>query len=643
MAGKFGIAIALTTLLVLTSLAAAQDVEVSKIYFLGKGFAIDPSNSLNVLELKLAAAEVKILGEAQGIGVLVLEGAKFKLSGVTFSEGTLDAVLSGPAGETGSIKCTRVTKGELDLGICSLNVGGTAYTAYVLEAKRSFKAEEKPADTKDYCSKNADDKRCRDYYKDYCKQNPSASECQSQEWPQECLDCRKACEEKCLQVPTNEKESCYLACSPSCKSCNEKVKAQETKTTTTVSSDALGECSRCKEEVRNTYEEKIRAGKERCNVLTGTEQEACVKEVEATAQEYQTSLEQRCLSVCQSVKSTSTGENGCQNGQVRCKQACIEKYGEPTSTTSGKMETCYTECVNSVSECPRVTTAQSTESDYCNVCSERCRATPKPEETGSCISQYVTKCQAYCNDVKKETDATGSTCNSDCEKRAQEVCQTNTCPEITDELLKEKQLSCEKDNGKFFMDTDERGCRMARCENSQSACGEPYKCFPSSDTSSAQQRGCIAVNFACPQVYSSTSGGGSASTPTTQAITTDYYQCFKCPEVQPATACPLLTSMPKEKVEECQKAGGYIETIYDEKKCPIGYQCVQPTTVVQTPVSVCPAPYKCFSKTESAKQNCNLVSSDVNACPQSTTAEPQYCYKCPESMDSTNNAATGTR
>jgi hypothetical protein len=577
-------AVALATLLALAASVPAPshpdfaggDADITKIYFLGRGFAVDPADPLGLLEIKLAAAAVRLLGEELGVGILALDDARYKLSGVTVTDGTLSAALTGPAGETGSLKCTRVTKRELDVGVCALAIGDKTYTAYVLEAKRKFREDEKPPDIKTYCQNNPDDARCRHHYRDFCAQNPAAPECSREDWPAECLSCARDCEEKCTTAP--DPDACFLSCKPECKVCKEKfgdrIRSAE-QTGRVIITDQpgaavkdAGECYRCQAEVMKTVEEKTRTVRERCAQVPAAEQESCRRELSQSIEELRKSLEQRCAEVCTLIRPPGFEENACQRGQVKCKQACLERYGEPRDEASReKFSACFTQCANSIHECPRVV-PPSHQDDIAELC--RRYTGPKPDDSSSCIAQHVTKCQSYCNEVSGQDPVKGRECNSLCEPRAREACTGNVCPDYPESALAEKKAFCEREGGNFLADRDSRGCPAYRCERagSQEACVEPYRCIPSQFKEEAYRRGCVAIDLLCPQAYPGSTGITAATAPSDSI-------CFKCPEATTQN-CPAYTPPNEDFYSSCKQRGGYVKTKY-EGHCPVGYDCVVPT------------------------------------------------------------------
>jgi hypothetical protein len=97
----------------------------------------------------------------------------------------------------GSISLTSYPKGDTEIWAGTLTLNGTAYNAYVIQAKRVAKPLEKAENVKEYCTNNPEkckavmkavgqilcdpstDGNCRDKIKTFCEAHPDDSRCKN--------------------------------------------------------------------------------------------------------------------------------------------------------------------------------------------------------------------------------------------------------------------------------------------------------------------------------------------------------------------------------------------------------------------------------------------------------------------------------
>ena len=166
---------------------------------LGNGLAISQSNPLDFQLLKIGVAGVSLAysgsEETVKIGVLYFGEDKYRLKNATLGNGTASANVYDNETLVGSISLTSYPKGDTEIWAGTLTLNGTAYNAYVIQAKRDAKPVEKAENVKEYCTNNpekckavmkavgqilcdpATDGNCRDKIKTFCEAHPDDSRC----------------------------------------------------------------------------------------------------------------------------------------------------------------------------------------------------------------------------------------------------------------------------------------------------------------------------------------------------------------------------------------------------------------------------------------------------------------------------------
>jgi hypothetical protein len=168
---------------------------------LGNGLAISQSNPLDFQLLKIGIAGVDVIisneTETMKVGILYFGDTKYKLKDVVIGNGSASANVYDNDTQAGSISLNSYPKGDTEIWAGTLTLNGASYNAYVIQAHRLMKAEEKADKVKDYCENNpekckaamkavgqiicdpATDGNCRDRIKNFCEQNPEDNRCKT--------------------------------------------------------------------------------------------------------------------------------------------------------------------------------------------------------------------------------------------------------------------------------------------------------------------------------------------------------------------------------------------------------------------------------------------------------------------------------
>jgi hypothetical protein len=184
-------------------------VGIRKIFMMGKGIVISPSDSADFKMLKVIIAEVTLLEEDFGLGLLVLDYDKYKLKNLNIDENSGTGSILEDDVEVGTFTVTKVQKPETEVWAGTLTIHSTIYYMYVIGVTREFGpveqgdrvgefcmmrpdvcagasqeiCEANPQDSNcirvmaTYCAENRDDTRCRHTIQNICEQDPNAAGC----------------------------------------------------------------------------------------------------------------------------------------------------------------------------------------------------------------------------------------------------------------------------------------------------------------------------------------------------------------------------------------------------------------------------------------------------------------------------------
>ena len=201
--------VCLALLLVTPMFAQAASV-LHKIYFLGKGIAVSPSDPLDFMIVKVGAGEAKPTTDTTlRVGVMILDEEKYRLREVSVANGSATGNLYLNGTQVGSFDVLSVMKGDAEIWAGSLTLNDKTYHLYILDAPRRIKASEMKDKVIDYCRDNTDDPNCRERMNEYCQNNPEDSKCKEifRRYCQDNLDdsrCRefmfRYCEERPLDA-----------------------------------------------------------------------------------------------------------------------------------------------------------------------------------------------------------------------------------------------------------------------------------------------------------------------------------------------------------------------------------------------------------------------------------------------------------
>jgi hypothetical protein len=162
---------------------AANTASFTEIVFLGKGVAVNPSNSqdLHIVKAGVAQLTVSLSGASSDVslGVLFFDDSKYVLKDLTIGDGTTSGNIYNGTSMIGSFSLNLVSKPSDDIWSGTLTLSGQNYNAYILAAHRNYTASEEGASVSDYCKNHATDQNCRGKVEDFCTSNPQDQRCQS--------------------------------------------------------------------------------------------------------------------------------------------------------------------------------------------------------------------------------------------------------------------------------------------------------------------------------------------------------------------------------------------------------------------------------------------------------------------------------
>jgi len=166
-------------LLLLTPAFVQAASVLHKIYFLGKGIAVSPSDPLDFMMVKVGVGAVKPTTDVtvQRVGVMILDEQKYRLREISVANGSATANLYLNGTQVGSLDVLSVMKGDVEVWAGTLILDGKSYSLYILDAPRRITADELKDKITDYCRDNTDDPNCRERVSEYCQNNPDDSRC----------------------------------------------------------------------------------------------------------------------------------------------------------------------------------------------------------------------------------------------------------------------------------------------------------------------------------------------------------------------------------------------------------------------------------------------------------------------------------
>jgi hypothetical protein len=165
-------------LLLLTPTFVQAASVLHKIYFLGRGIAVSPSDPLDFMMVKVGLGAAKPTTDTVlRVGVMILDEQKYRIKEVSVANGSATGNLYLNGTQVGSFDVLSVMKGDAEVWAGTLTLDGTTYHLYILNAPRKVKPAELKDKVKDYCAENTDDVDCKEKVNDYCQDNPDAMKC----------------------------------------------------------------------------------------------------------------------------------------------------------------------------------------------------------------------------------------------------------------------------------------------------------------------------------------------------------------------------------------------------------------------------------------------------------------------------------
>jgi hypothetical protein len=188
---------------------------VRVLHMLGTGIAVSTEDPMDFKVIRVGVATVRVLGEELKVGVMFLDGERYKIKDIEVGNGTASGNVYSNDTQVGSFDVTLTIKGKHHVWVGTLEVNGESYNVYVLEVSRPVKpleAAEKIENlcerfpvkctriakgiakerVKDFCEEHPGDERCIALFREFCKNNPHD------------VRCRYALKKYCENKPTSE-------------------------------------------------------------------------------------------------------------------------------------------------------------------------------------------------------------------------------------------------------------------------------------------------------------------------------------------------------------------------------------------------------------------------------------------------------
>lgn len=154
-----------------------------EIYLLGKGIAVNPSNSQDIKIVKIGLAEVivNVSGSEVNVtaGVLDFDNETFKLRDFSIGIDTTSGNIYKNGTAVGTFSLNLISKPSDNIWTGSLTINGQTYNTYILEAQRKYTGLEIKESVAEYCGAHHDDKNCRGKIEDFCENNPTDVRCEA--------------------------------------------------------------------------------------------------------------------------------------------------------------------------------------------------------------------------------------------------------------------------------------------------------------------------------------------------------------------------------------------------------------------------------------------------------------------------------
>jgi len=240
------VAIVFTVALVAPILAENLGIQSLKtkfkeIYILGKGVAVNPSNSqdISIVKIGLASVIVNLADSEINVTAGVLhfgDNEYFILKDVNIGIGTLSGDIYKNNTIVGSFTLTLISKPSDNIWTGTLTINGQTYNTYILEAVRKYTKSEGKDKVAEYCSKHHENKNCREKIEDFCENNPNDARCIAL-IHNFCKDhlfdgrCREALRDFCYKNLSDD--NCVEFCQKFPKACEPKPTTTTVNTTTT--------------------------------------------------------------------------------------------------------------------------------------------------------------------------------------------------------------------------------------------------------------------------------------------------------------------------------------------------------------------------------------------------------------------------
>jgi hypothetical protein len=175
-----------------SGLGGGEDVDISEsttrpavtaLGVLGKGIAVSPDDPMDFMLAKvgLGAVKVTIEGDSKrtAIGVLILDGEKYRLKDVSVVDGQATGDIYKDDESVGSLDVASVEKEDVEVWAGEMDLDGDTYHLYIIEGVRRIRAPELREKVADYCRNNPDDTNCRDKVEEFCENNPNDERCKA--------------------------------------------------------------------------------------------------------------------------------------------------------------------------------------------------------------------------------------------------------------------------------------------------------------------------------------------------------------------------------------------------------------------------------------------------------------------------------
>lgn len=590
--------------------SGSEAVDIRHIHISAKGILVNSDDSMDIHSSKLISATFKPKGPEplnsdKGLdrGIITFDKTKYTIKDVVATSTTFSANIYDKNLLIGSISLSFVDTPDVIVWAGKAKIKDVTYYAYYLQYSMVFIPFKQIENVKEYCKENPDAVGCNRVRN--CEQNPSSDDCLPL-WKEYCIKnvqdvrckqyLKKLCEEnpslEFCAVQVDSKEAVFVT-----------ARIQEQGTS---APERVQACIKCKEECRQKCVPGLSSTEISVPVEAGKCLEECVKNcppcyvvntvssTEAVKQTVEDDFCGRCHERCMGIKKICAEPYKCMSPEDAKKNACgiigfSQTYDCPSDLACVKCPMTQRQCKSAPPLDP-------------NFCANG-KVTPKYDENG-CIVGYDCITPQHCNCVAvydpvcgSDGKTYGNSCEAEC--AGVKVMYKGKCGEPSKKCSYPYKCMTKEEieiNGcAIVSDYECPNVRICRDSTSDGGCYEQrYYCAK------------------CPQ-----------TTPVTSPVQTQT-------PIKTPTAIPIPIPTQTTTQPECQ----YLYW-FDNQNRTCGYKQFCGLymyeglrtfkTLKECEQALC-SPYQCVAKSVAERNQCTLKGEVP--CGYANDKEPKYCYSC---------------